>query len=999
MGDHAVQLVFHYRGHQRSVKVAFSDKAPAKADWVRIASKAWGGVLGDSFDLRVDGTPSFVLTTEEECKRVWEMAGVSRAGPCCRGAKTSLTQTMQYVVFRVVLSKEARHVARKRMSASSAAAAPAGGPAPKPSVARRDFRLGKPSRTSSYGDRIQIAIDVPTGKLFDFLGVNLPGPSGEPAEAAAQTLRCKTAVVAAHKTLQRIRRLRSRHIARPEGMQWVPNATADTSTLGTVCFFLEHLPGGTLSSYCETFGTLHPSLAVAHLRRTVSALGVLHQAGMAHGSVDGSSLLIDRGGKTRLDCLPMARIAMDQIILPLAVPLGMQHRSALDCLGTANVALLMLTGRDILAESVLQAQEQVSKVIGLETHVESSPPAHDVTGSSCPDSPDASRRWHNLIAESSLPVCTQAILSRVFPPNGSSDLVRRLHQLPPRVLVETFDAALEVIDQVPATIEKCAQETGIPDLEPFVSLLISLSNASDGDISCALRHQFLTLREADTPAVEAGMLFLPDPLAVRWKCHTVGQSSLLSYRIDRGAPTSPTTAVHSRSVPRSWVSIRHAMEHSNEQSSRLFTVDQWWESLHRRPKLDTEEEEISGGQSSSSSSSPSQQALRYDPRAIDEMIGAVAVLLEGCNEATVDDSDDESFASSPTHVDKGGTTSSERTPTVRESSIAHLRPPGLGLGALGIATGAAPAFHGQANLYDAPTPKVPAAVVAAPSNGASRRSMGLQLGLKLELPQGPPGMPGGQLTAIDPGEFDNFDEPDDDVVVPLGEVSAPGGTRVWGQIVDIAHLQRQTTVDKQLAALSLTLNDETGFALRRMVSASHPPQRAPSLSVDPAGDSAKDMRKLGHRALSGRGLSLGVSPALPAARRLDLPKGKSDGQRAVPMVGPHASSGDSGRDLSDSEGDEPEWDLALTVSQGWEMFNPQEESNAAFGDSIKEGNSASLKATDLDQHGHTRALRLFMGMAGDKAQDFRPGPHKRRATPALPMMRASSSPKTSMHAT
>ena len=78
-GRHVVQLVFQYRGHQRSVRISHSAKAPSKADWTRIACKAWEGVLGDSFELHVDGVPSFPLKHEDDCAKVWEMAGVSRA--------------------------------------------------------------------------------------------------------------------------------------------------------------------------------------------------------------------------------------------------------------------------------------------------------------------------------------------------------------------------------------------------------------------------------------------------------------------------------------------------------------------------------------------------------------------------------------------------------------------------------------------------------------------------------------------------------------------------------------------------------------------------------------------------------------------------------------------------------------------------------------------------------------------------------------------------------
>ncbi len=106
-------------------------------------------------------------------------------------------------------------------------------------------------------------------------------------------------------------------------------------------------------------------------------------------------------------------------------------------------------------------------------------------------------------------------------------------------------------------------------------------------------------------------------------------------------------------VPQWMTNIRKAEEGSAEQLKATVTAS-WWEALGRRPKSCTEEDSVESGASGLTEQQIEESlrrtapgvvaSLGYDPDGVTAALGATPVLLQGCNEATVADSDDDDDA-------------------------------------------------------------------------------------------------------------------------------------------------------------------------------------------------------------------------------------------------------------------------------------------------------------------------------------------------------------------
>lgn len=76
-----VLLVFRYRDHQREMRLAFSERVPPVAAWVKLCSKAWAGALGSSMALRVapssaEADDGFALANDADAARAWSIVRV-----------------------------------------------------------------------------------------------------------------------------------------------------------------------------------------------------------------------------------------------------------------------------------------------------------------------------------------------------------------------------------------------------------------------------------------------------------------------------------------------------------------------------------------------------------------------------------------------------------------------------------------------------------------------------------------------------------------------------------------------------------------------------------------------------------------------------------------------------------------------------------------------------------------------------------------------------------
>lgn len=177
----------------------------------------------------------------------------------------------------------------------------------------------------------------------------------------------------------------------------------------------------------------------------------------------------------------------------------------------------------------------------------------------------------------------------------------------------------------------------------------------------------------------AQSFFLPDTLDIRWKCFTVGRRSIAAYRTDpvkvaeaaasaaasatasilaeRGGLDTEATAELKREVEGAigplrvmvpeWVTSVRAAEALRESALRRETAENWWLALGRQAHPGTAEADNGlvpdwpRAHQACLDGSSVVAALGYDPDAVNEDLGAVPVLLGGCNEATVDDSDDD----------------------------------------------------------------------------------------------------------------------------------------------------------------------------------------------------------------------------------------------------------------------------------------------------------------------------------------------------------------------
>ncbi|KAA0153680.1 hypothetical protein FNF29_03068 [Cafeteria roenbergensis] len=234
-----------------------------------------------------------------------------------------------------------------------------------------------------------------------------------------------------------------------------------------------------------------------------------------------------------------------------------------------------------------------------------------------------------------------------------------------------------------------------PELADFVAASLSTTPGTRLPLRAALRHAFLATDAAgasdsggSSHCAADGTFFLPDSLEVRWRTPTVGRRSSLAYRVDpvkvaqvaarqaaREAAQRATLEGSGRlseaeeqavrdeveatlgpirvQVPQWMTNIRKAEEGSAEQLKATVTAS-WWEALGRRPKSCTEEDSVESGASGLTEQQIEESlrrtapgvvaSLGYDPDGVTAALGATPVLLQGCNEATVADSDDDDDA-------------------------------------------------------------------------------------------------------------------------------------------------------------------------------------------------------------------------------------------------------------------------------------------------------------------------------------------------------------------
>ncbi|KAA0163451.1 hypothetical protein FNF31_02845 [Cafeteria roenbergensis] len=390
-----------------------------------------------------------------------------------------------------------------------------------------------------------------------------------------------------------------------------------------------------------------------------------------------------------------------------------------------------------------------------------------------------------------------------------------------------------------------------PELADFVAASLSTTPGTRLPLRAALRHAFLATDAAgasdsggSSHCAADGTFFLPDSLEVRWRTPTVGRRSSLAYRVDpvkvaqvaarqaaREAAQRATLEGSGRlseaeeqavrdeveatlgpirvQVPQWMTNIRKAEEGSAEQLKATVTAS-WWEALGRRPKSCTEEDSVESGASSLTEQQIEESlrrtapgvvaSLGYDPDGVTAALGATPVLLQGCNEATVADSDDDddAFVGSGrgSGLDAAGhrsvpSTGSDSTPIVVISAGAQSRAGGApSVGRVGQggrlaqapkapnptpAPGLSLAWGSEMRDKVALAPPAPLALpcltgkpvlmgevadLAASSTSAGTSSTGIgrtglaglrlggDLGIALSLPDGPPGVPGGGVAAL-----------------------------------------------------------------------------------------------------------------------------------------------------------------------------------------------------------------------------------------------------------